>query len=167
MASTSQPFRPIFGMSCPWETASQPPRLTDYGQATHLNEEWRSRLHLTLLLSAVLTFLATYSALMEHVQMADTKKPISWARALFSEFTYSYAALALSPLVVMFMRRYPLGRKHWRKHILLHLLAMLVFSSVARLVWDFVAGPLFGYPHSGFTLQVMFRSIVYYSDFGG
>lgn len=167
MASYVQPVRPGFGMFHPWRTTVSGQNLQHLGWVTGLKEESRARLHLAFLLCAAFTLLAAYTAILVHVESAATPKPYSWPSAIFSEFTYCYIALALSPLVVLIKSHYPLGRKRGLQHACIHLFAMLVFSFATKGIWDFVAGPSTNYAHHGFTFEKMFRSVVGYSDFGG
>ena len=171
MASSAPPFRPIFGLSRPWKATLATSSLSDFEWSEALNHEGnddrRTRLPLALLLCAAFTVLAAYTALLVHVESASSAKPATWSYAAFTEFTYCYLALALSPLVVLIKQRFPLGRKKTLKHLAVHLFAMLLFSTGTKGLWDVVAGPSSNYAHANFTLEKMFRSVASYSDFGG
>jgi len=166
MTASSLPFRPVFGLFRPWENTAVAESLPNCDGVKALPDRGPARLHLTFLLCAAFTVLGIYSAILVHVQSANSAKPITWPRAIFSEFTYCYLALALSPLVLVIKRRYPLGRKKGVQHLGAHLLAMLAFSFATKGIWDFAAGPPNNYAHSEFTLDKMFRSVFGYSDFG-
>ena len=119
-----------------------------------------------LIIFAFWTFIGTYSSIQAHVSWAMAGKPISWGRAFFSEFTYAYAACALTPFVLALSRRFPIERHHWFRNLLIHVAVMPVFSAVIKLTWDVIASPPDYYTHTGFTYEKMFRSILSASDFG-
>jgi two-component system LytT family sensor kinase len=167
MTSHAPPFRPVFGLSHPWPATSATAGLSDYGWSKPLNDERRAHLHLALILCGAFTLLAAYSALLVHVVSANSPKPAPWSSAIFSEFTYCYLALAMSPVVVMLKQRFPLRQKKVLRNLPIHLLAMVAFSTAAKGLWDLLAGPPSNYAHAAFTYQKMVYSIASYSDFGG
>ena len=112
------------------------------------------------------TFIGTYSAVQTHLSWSMTAKPMSWGAAFFAELTYTYAACALTPFVLILARRFPIERPHRIRNLLVHLAVMPVFSAIIKLTWDVIASPPDYYMHRGFTYTKMFRSIISVSDFG-
>jgi two-component sensor histidine kinase len=119
-----------------------------------------------LIIFAFWTFIGTYSSIQVHISWGMAGRPMTWERAFFSEFTYAYAACALTPFVLALARRFPIERQHWFRNLLIHVAVMPIFSAVIKLTWDVIASPPDYYTHTGFTYEKMFRSILSVSDFG-
>ncbi|HEU4596721.1 MAG TPA: histidine kinase [Pyrinomonadaceae bacterium] len=83
------------------------------------------------------TLVAFFFASQIYFYFSSTEKPMPFTRALVWQFI-AVAAFALStPPVLWLARRYRIGRNNWRRNILAHAVAGVLFSSVWA-VWHIV-----------------------------
>jgi two-component sensor histidine kinase len=66
----------------------------------------------------------------KHLDHVARHVPIPWVVPFLEEMTGVLSALVLFPVIVAFVRRFPLGRATWWRHLPLHLVFALVTSVV-------------------------------------
>jgi two-component system LytT family sensor kinase len=69
--------------------------------------------------------------------LINTQKPISFSRALFSQFVPCYALALVTPGLLMFARRFPIERQNWRRSVVLHAVASITLG-IALLTIQYV-----------------------------
>jgi hypothetical protein len=116
----------------------------------------------TLLKAAILFGLWTaYGVLCSwqaHYWYAFSKNPMSWGEAFRYELSYAYLWGAFTPLIRWLARRYRIERMVWRRHLLVHIAAILILVPVIKLLFDAITMPPTS-PFHDFSWQDLFRSV--------
>jgi two-component system LytT family sensor kinase len=93
-----------------------------------------------------------------HYWYSVSKTPMSWADCFRYQLTYAYLWCALTPAILWFANRYRFERQLWRRHLLVHLVFMLLTVSIAKIAWDGITMPPTSLFHE-FTWEKLFRSV--------
>jgi two-component system, LytTR family, sensor kinase len=89
--------------------------------------KWQRR----LLAFALWTLLAGSYSVMIYLTYLHVGRPVSWWFAISSNFLDFYTWAALSPLVLLLIKRWPIDRKHWFHSLAIHLPASALLSLAA------------------------------------
>ena len=57
-----------------------------------------------------------------------SEQPVQWGRALYVQMSWGYLWALATPLVLWLVRRFPIEKHHWRRSVLVHLLASTLLS---------------------------------------
>ena len=104
------------------------------------------------------TAYGVFSAWQTHYWYSFTKTPYSWVESLHFQLTYAYLWALCSPLILWLARRFRLERRHWGRHLLIHVLAMTALVVINKLLYDALTMP----PSSAFrdfTWPKLLRSV--------
>lgn len=94
------------------------------------------------LLAAVWTLPLVYWSVQAYIVGRSFGKPIALADAFAGEILYCSLWVALTPLVLWLVRRFPMERGHWAGPALVHLGFAVALSFTHRLIWIFMARPV-------------------------
>ena len=65
-----------------------------------------------------------------YIDSLHSQRPMSLVKALMWQMTAAYAFALATPPVLWLVRRLPIERHHWLRHLLLHLLLSIIFSFI-------------------------------------
>ena len=92
-----------------------------------------------------------------------TKSP-SLEEMVIWEMPYWLLWVALTPLVIRLTRRFPLEKKHWLRNVLVHLVAIVIFSAFHRAVY-LIGGWILGVAvyHQQASLYALFQVMFFFN----
>lgn len=134
----------------------------------------RLAIGLAYLAGATLFALFTFSVYTT-TALAD-REYINYRRTILFELTGGYSIMLLIPLVLRFMKRYPIGVRNWTRRVPLHLAVSVAFgASLTLMMWGSRTvmfrvlgwGP-FNYGHLGyrFIMEYEKQFAIYWSIYG-
>lgn len=113
---------------------------------------------------ALWTIYAIFSAVLTHYRASFGPKKLTWWDTFYFEGTYAYCAGALSPLVILLAKKFPLRRPQLARNLVIHVGGTFCYSFFASLSWDFINSR--GAFYKGqFSLQRLFSSMDWGLDF--
>lgn len=74
-----------------------------------------------------------------------SEQPMPWARAAFTQFTFSYLWALATPLVLSLSSRFQIERQNWRRHLLIHFLFSLILVFVISSAHQIIVYLNYGY----------------------
>ena len=93
-------------------------------------------------------------------------KEMSWRDAALYELTYTWIWAAVTPLVLLLSRKFPVGRGQSKRNVAVHFVAAFIAAVSTKVAWDFSALPFVApsmVPHTGVEIA---KSVARALDFG-
>jgi hypothetical protein len=87
------------------------------------------------------TLYGVFNVIVVHYRSMLYGKPMSWVDCALYEVTYVWIWAAVTPLVLLLSRRFPLGQGQARRNGLVHLAGALAAAVLTKTAWDFTALP--------------------------
>ena len=87
------------------------------------------------------TLYGVFNVVVVHYRTMLYGKPMSWLDCALYEVTYVWIWAAVTPLVLVLSRRFPVGQGQARRNAVVHLLGALAAAVATKTVWDFTALP--------------------------
>jgi len=107
-----------------------------------------------------------FNMVVVHYRATLYGKPMSWSECALYEVSYVWIWAAVTPLVLALSRRFPLGRGHSRRNVLVHLFGAFVAAVLTKSIWDFTALPFVAPALVPVDFQSFQKSIIRALDFG-
>lgn len=93
---------------------------------------------------AAWTLIGVFFASQTYIGSSYAQRPLTWAQAVTVGLTAWYVRAALSPIVGVLARRFPVSRGQLARRVLLHVAAGLAWSAVATIAIQWVLTALVG-----------------------
>jgi hypothetical protein len=87
------------------------------------------------------TLYGVFNVVVVHYRTMLYGKPMSWLDCALYEITYVWIWAAITPLVLVLSRRFPLGQGQAWRNGLAHVFGALAAAVLTKTVWDFTALP--------------------------
>ena len=82
-----------------------------------------------------------FNTIVVHTRSLLYGKPMSWTECALYEISYVWIWAAVTPLVLLLSRRFPLGPSHARRNAAVHIVGAFLCAILTKSVWDFTALP--------------------------
>ncbi|MBI2685226.1 MAG: histidine kinase [Acidobacteria bacterium] len=115
---------------------------------------------------ALWTVYGVFNTIVVHYRSMLYGKPMSWTECALYEVSYVWIWAAVTPLILVISRRFPIGRGHGKRNGLVHLLGAFGSAVITKAVWDFTALPFVAPSLVPVDLQTFQKSMVRALDFG-
>lgn len=107
-----------------------------------------------------------FNMVVVHYRTTLWGKPMSWAECALYEMTYVWIWAAVTPLVLVLSRRFPLGHGHSRRNVFVHLLGAFLAAVLTKSIWDFTALPFISPSLVPTDFRTFQKSMIHAMDFG-
>ncbi len=86
------------------------------------------------------TLFGLFMTVQIYVVSTRLQQPVTWARVLFSEMSYAYLWMLLTPLVLHLSKRFSLEKPHFLRHAAFHFVFGFTFALLHRAAFGFITG---------------------------
>jgi two-component system, LytTR family, sensor kinase len=107
-----------------------------------------------------------FNTVVVHFRSLLYGRPMGWTECAQYEMSYVWVWAAITPLVLALSRRFPLGRGHSRRNVLVHVAGAFAAALATKCVWDFTALPFLEPKMVPVNLATFQRSMLHALDFG-
>ncbi len=90
---------------------------------------------------AIWSVYGLFNTIVVHYRATLYGKPMGWVECAMYEMSYVWIWAAVTPLVLLLGRHFPLDRGHSRRNSLVHVVGALASAILTKSVWDFTALP--------------------------
>ena len=107
-----------------------------------------------------------FNTLVVHYRSMLYGKPMSWTECAVYEMSYVWIWAAVTPLVLIISRRFPLGRDRLAVTGLVHLFGAFAAAVITKSVWDFTIQPFVAPTQVPVDFDSFLKSVIRALDFG-
>lgn len=107
-----------------------------------------------------------FNMIVVHTRSMLYGKAMSWSECALYELSYVWIWAAVTPIVLVLSRRFPLGRGHSWRNAFAHVLCAFAAAVLTKSVWDFTALPFVAPSLVPTDLDSFQKSVIRALDFG-
>src|SRR6185369_11182803 len=126
----------------------------------------QSRATRAVLIVAAWTVLAVFLTSQMYLAYSRRDIPIRWERMFFVELSYAYIWAALTPLILLLARRFPIERAKWVRSLLIHLGVSLFIGFATRVLHDLLLFWMLADAEWKFSLSKLLMNVYFMTDYG-
>lgn len=126
----------------------------------------QSRATRAVLIVAAWTVLAVFLTSQMYLAYSRRDIPIRWERMFFVELSYAYIWAALTPLILLLARRFPIERAKWARSLVIHLGASLFIGFATRVLHDLLLFWMLADAEWKFSLSKLLMNVYFMTDYG-
>src|SRR3954467_5397836 len=105
---------------------------------------WQSLWGRAALIFGVWTLIDLVFSLQWYFAAFRSEQPVPWGRALYVQMSWGYLWALATPLVLWLVNRFPIEKQHWRRSVVIHLLASTLLSFAAGIVGHILLSVRYG-----------------------
>lgn len=115
---------------------------------------------------ALWSLYGVFNMIVVHTRSALYGKAMSWSESALYEISYVWIWAAVTPVVLLLSRRFPLGRGHSRRNVFVHGVGAFAAAVLTKSLWDFTALPYVAPSLVPVDMESFQKSVMRALDFG-